>query len=151
MTARTLIISLGIVVGFAVCLSAGASGADPVNRGADGVAIRGYDVVAYFTDSKAVKGSGKFEHAWKGAKWRFVSAAHRDAFAAAPDKYAPQFGGYCAWTMAHRSVLEGDPEVWNIVNGKLYFNNNKTAQAKWSEDRPRWIVDASLYWPGLSR
>jgi hypothetical protein len=150
MYAKTLILLLGLVLG-SVCLVSAAVPADPINKGPDGVAVRGYDVVAYFTDSKALKGSPQFEYEWKGAKWRFVSSTHRDAFAAAPEKYAPQFGGYCTWTIGHKSVAEGDPEVWSIVDGKLYFNNNRTAQTRWNEDRPKWIIDAGLNWPGLHR
>lgn len=143
-----------IIFSLALAFAAGGSAADrvpAVSKGPDGVAIRGYDPVAYFTDSKAVKGSPKFEHEWMGAKWRFASSSHRDLFTAAPEKYAPQFGGYCVWALIHKTPLEADPEVWNIVDRKLYLNSTREAQRSWESDRPRWIVDAGLSWPTLHR
>ena len=85
------------------------------------VAIKGYDTVAYFTDGKAIKGSGEFEYQWGDAKWRFSSAAHRDMFAADPERYAPQYGGYCAGAMANGGLSVANPTAWTIVDGKLYM------------------------------
>ena len=84
-----------------------------------GVAIDGTDPVAYFTDAKAVIGSSKFSHQWKGAEWRFKNAANRAAFAKTPGKYAPAFGGYCAWAVSQGYTAGIDPEAWTIHEGTL--------------------------------
>ena len=91
-----------------------------------GVAIMGYDPVAYFTEARAVKGSPEFNHEFLGETWHFTSAAHRDAFAANPVAYAPQYGGYCAAEMLYADVSSGittnvEPKAWRIIDGKLYL------------------------------
>jgi len=89
---------------------------------ANRVAIKGYDTVAYFTDGKAIKGSSEFQYVWSDAKWQFSSAAHRDMFSANPERYAPQYGGYCAGLMASYGALSiANPTNWTIVDGKLYM------------------------------
>lgn len=112
-----------------------------------GAAIRGYDPVAYFTEGKPVEGSRKFSHEWKGATWRFASAANRDAFAAAPEKYAPQFGGYCAYGVANGYTVSTVPEAWTIVEGKLYLNYSLGVRADWLKDVPGYIGKANANWP----
>src|SRR5687767_2907307 len=92
----------------------------PVNT-KDGIAIRGYDMVAYFNNSKAIKGSDEFQHEWNDAKWYFSSASNRDLFAKAPEKYAPQFGGYCAYAASRDYIYDADPQFWRIVDGRLYL------------------------------
>jgi hypothetical protein len=114
-----------------------------------GVAIDGADAVAYFTQARAVEGSRKFTHLWMGAKWRFASAANRDAFAADPAKYAPQYGGYCAWAVAQGYTAPIDREAWKIVGGKLYLNYSKSIQAQWAEDVPGNIRKGDGNWPGV--
>jgi hypothetical protein len=114
-----------------------------------GLAVAGYDSVAYFTDGKAVAGSPDFTTEWNGATWRFASAAHRDVFVAEPAKYAPQFGGYCAWAVAQNDTAGIDPESWRIVDGKLYLNYSKDIQAKWERDVPGNIRKADANWPKL--
>ena len=114
-----------------------------------GVAIEGTDPVAYFTEGKAVKGSSGFTHRWKGATWRFKNAANRDAFAAEPEKYAPKFGGYCAWAVSRGYTADIDPEAWKIYRGKLYLNYSKGVQAQWTEDIPGNIAKAESHWPGV--
>jgi hypothetical protein len=114
-----------------------------------GVAIEGTDPVAYFTEGKAVKGSSAFTRRWKGAAWRFKNAANRDAFAAAPEKCAPQFGGYCAWVVSQGYTAGIDPEAWKVVRGKLYLNYSKGVQAQWVEDIPGNIAKAESNWPGV--
>ncbi len=113
------------------------------------VAIEGTDPVAYFTEGKAVKGSSGFTHRWKGAAWRFKNAANRDAFAAEPEKYAPKFGGYCAWAVSRGYTADIDPEAWKIYRGKLYLNYSKGVQAQWTEDIPGNIAKAESHWPGV--
>ena len=114
-----------------------------------GIAIKGYDPVAYFTKGRAMKGSEKFAHTWMGAPWHFANARHRDLFAAKPIKYAPQFGGYCADGVAYgQSTANIDPEAWRIINGKLYLNYDKGAAAE-LEEIPGQIDKAKANWPRI--
>lgn len=98
----------------------------------DGVAIKGYDPVAYFELARAAKGSSEFRHEWLGQEWHFVSARHRDMFAADPVKYVPQFGGYCSET---HSVTDIDPTAWRIVGSRLYLFFSETSARKFAQDR----------------
>jgi YHS domain-containing protein len=121
----------------------------PVNTTLFGVAIKGYDPVAYFTQGKPAKGDSDFETEWNGATWRFASAANRDAFKASPDKYTPQYGGYCAWAVSQGYTANIDPDAWKIVNGKLYLNYSTDVQKKWERDVPGHITKADTQWPKL--
>ena len=94
-----------------------------------------------------MKGSSDFETEWKGATWRFASAANREAFLADPEKYAPQYGGYCAWAVSQGQTAPIEPEQWSIVDGKLYLNYNADVQAKWKADVPGFIARADENWP----
>jgi YHS domain-containing protein len=114
-----------------------------------GVAIDGTDPVAYFTDGQPVQGSSDFEHEWMGATWRFVSAAHRDQFAADPEKYAPQYGGYCAWAVSQGYTAKIDPAAWKIVDGKLYLNYSPAVQSQWQGDIPGNVTKADANWPKI--
>jgi YHS domain-containing protein len=114
-----------------------------------GVAIEGADPVAYFTEGKAVEGSSDFAHEWMGATWRFVSAANRDRFAAEPEKYAPQYGGYCAWAVSQGYTAKIDPEAWTIVDDRLYLNYSKEVRTQWSADVPGNIAKGDANWPKL--
>ena len=121
---------------------------EPVNTGYFGdVAIKGYDPVAYFTENKAVEGSPEFTYRWLGATWQFASAEHRDAFAREPEKYAPQFGGYCAWAVSHGYTAKGDPNAWKVVDDKLYLNYNQDVKTKWEQDVPGYISRGDENWP----
>jgi YHS domain-containing protein len=120
----------------------------PVNASYLGsVAIEGADPVAYFTEKKAVKGAAAFKHRWNGAEWRFKNAANRDAFAADPQKFAPQFGGYCAWAVSQGYTAKGDPQHWKIVGGKLYLNYDGRVQKTWEKDVPGNIAQGDRNWP----
>ncbi len=114
-----------------------------------GVAIEGNDPVAYFTDAKAVNGFSKFSHQWKGAEWRFKNAANRDAFAKTPGKYAPAFGGYCAWAVSQGYTAGIDPEAWTIHEGTLYLNYSKNIQKQWAQDISGNIAKGRRNWPGV--
>jgi hypothetical protein len=116
-----------------------------------GLALEGYDAVSYFDAGQARRGSGAFRHRWRGAEWHFGSAAHRDAFAADPERYAPKYGNYCAFAVSRGTVAHGDPAIWAIVDGRLYLNNNRFAQQLWNEDRPGNIAAADQNWPLLTR
>ena len=109
----------------------------------DGVAIGGYDPVAYFTEQKPVKGSPEFQTVHRGSTFQFSSAAHRDAFAAEPDKYAPQYGGYCAYGVAKDALVKVEPDQFTIRDGKLYLNYDAGVQKKWLEDPAGYIKTAN--------
>lgn len=110
------------------------------------VAIKGYDTVAYFTQGKALKGTEKFTFSWHGMTWFFLSKENRDLFAASPEKYAPQYDGWCAWAMTEERLAVTDPEVWKIVDAKLYLNCSPAAYEKWSRDIPGNIKKADENW-----
>jgi len=130
-----------------VLLVAGLNGIAAGNPPVGDAAIQGYDTVAYFTAGKALKGSASFSFPWHGMTWYFVSKENRDLFAAGPGKYAPQYDGYCAWAMTESRLAKTDPEVWKIVDGKLYLNCSKAAYEKWSRDIPGNIKKADAIWP----
>ncbi len=116
-----------------------------------GVAIEGVDPVAYLAMQKPVKGSGKFSFKWKGATWRFASAENLERFKAAPEKYEPQYGGFCAYAVSEGYTASIDPEAWSIVDGKLYLNYSKSVRQLWSKDIPGRIRKGDRNWPGLKR
>ena len=115
----------------------------------DGIAIRGADPVAYFTQGEAVIGSSEFEHEWNGTTWRFASAEHRDLFASNPEDYAPQYGGYCAWAVSQGVTAPVEPDAWRIVDGKLYLNYDQRIQQRWEQDVEGNIARADENWPGV--
>ena len=145
------ILFLALVV-FLVPILAGAETAaeTAISGTKDGVAIDGYDPVAYFTLGKPTRGTEQFSYMWQGANWRFVSAENRDAFAAKPELYTPQYGGYCAYAMAGGAFAAGDGERWKIVDNKLYLNNNWLAQKLWSGDIRGYISNADRQWPKVN-
>lgn len=112
-------------------------------------AVGGYDTVAYFVEHKPVKGDKRFVHTWQGAEWRFVTAENRDRFAAMPERYAPQFGGYCAWAVSQGYTASGDPQFWKIVDDKLYLNYDAEVQKKWEKDIPGFIAKGRQNWPSV--
>jgi len=125
-----------------------ASAASPVYA-TDGVAIRGYDTVAYFVDGKPVKGTDEFVTDYKGAHWKFASKDHLDKFKADPAKYAPQYGGYCAYGASLGHLAPTEPDAWAVVNDKLYLNYNQNVRAKWSQDIPGYNKKADAAFDGL--
>jgi len=114
-----------------------------------GVAVGGYDPVAYFTESKAIKGKPEVSLEHQGVTWRFATVANREAFAANSAKYAPQYGGYCAYAVANGYTAKGDPVAWSIVGDKLYLNYNLATKATWEKDIPGFIAKANANWPGV--
>ena len=116
----------------------------------DGVALRGYDPVAYFTDNKPVKGSAQYRTEYKGSTFHFTSPANRDAFIADPAIYAPQYGGFCAFGTAGGYKAAIDPAAFTIVNGKLYLNYNSDVQKQWNKDIPGFVAKADRNWPAVS-
>ncbi|MGH1539827.1 MAG: YHS domain-containing (seleno)protein [Arenicella sp.] len=114
-----------------------------------GFAIKGYDTVAYFTENKAIKGDKKFKHQWNEATWLFASAENLSTFKANPEKYAPQYGGYCAYAIANDSYAGIDPKVFTIRNDKLYLNYNNRVLKRWSKKPKKFISQADKFWPEL--
>lgn len=116
-----------------------------------GAAIKGYDPVAYFSDGKPVKGSPEHKAQHKGSEFHFASRANRDAFAANPEKYAPQYGGFCAFGTAGGYKAAIDPAAFTIVNDKLYLNYSKGVQKQWGADIPGFVSRADGKWPEVMR
>src|SRR6201984_3430837 len=117
----------------------------------DGVAVKGYDPVAYFNDGKPVKGSPEHTFEWQGATWQFVSEEHRSAFMREPTKYAPQYGGYCAFAISKGSIVDIDPNQWKIVNERPYLNANFSALTLWSRDPEGHIKKGDANWRLIPR
>lgn len=130
-----------------VVFSAPALAKEPVYQGLLGVAIEGTDPVAYFTEGRPVAGKREISFDWNGATWRFASEENKAKFAADPERFAPQYGGYCAWAVSEGYTAPTTPEAWNIVDGKLYLNYSKPVQAQWQDDIPGHIASANANWP----
>lgn len=113
------------------------------------VAVGGHDPVAYFTAGKPVKGAKAFTTTYQGAEFRFASAANLAAFKANPAKYAPQYGGYCAWAVSQGYTAPGDPTVWKVVGGKLYLNYDEEVGQRWSKNIPGFVAAANKNWPAV--
>ncbi len=117
--------------------------------GASDTAILGYDTVAYFTDGKPIKGSDSFVTTWMGAKWKFASQAHLDLFKATPEKYAPQYGGYCAYGVSVDNLVSIEPDKFKIIDGKLYLNYDADVQQKWLKNPIGFIKTADAKFQSL--
>jgi hypothetical protein len=135
-----------VVLGVGGALAVRGQSARSVNS-ANGVAVQGYDVVAYFSQNTAVKGSPSLTHDWNGVRWQFANAQNRDAFATEPAKYAPAFGGYCAYGVSRGYAVDIDPEAFSIVNGTLYLNYSRSVQQTWNKNRDGYIEKANRHWP----
>lgn len=112
-------------------------------------AIRGYDPVAYFVTGEPTPGINKYSSKWKGAIYKFSSADNLALFKSDPQRYAPQYGGYCAYALAKGAIANTDPEAWTIVNGKLFLNFSPAIKKRWSKDIPGHIRAANKNWPGV--
>jgi len=112
-----------------------------------GYAVNGYDVVGYFTQGKPVEGKKTFLYQWNNAYWLFSTKQNLDSFSHSPEKYAPQFGGYCAYGVSEGHKATTEPDAWTIVDGKLYLNYNKDVQQLWKKDVPGRIMKAEENWP----
>lgn len=141
---------LVLLAGIAVALPAWRTeaAADPVFS-KDGLAIRGYDPVAYFTRGRPTAGDPAVTLEWNGALWRFESAENRDRFAADPERWAPRYGGWCAWAVSRGYTAPTMPDAWSIVDGRLYLNYSTAVRADWERDVSGNIARAEAAWPGL--
>jgi hypothetical protein len=149
---RRLRNSASAVVFWVAAMIGGASAfaGDSVNTGYfGGVAILGYDTVAYFTEGKAVKGSDEFSYDWLGTPWHFASKKHQDMFISEPDKYAPQFGGYCAPEVAvtGTATINVDPEAFKIIDGKLYLVYDAMSAQFFADNAEELVPKGKENWP----
>jgi len=134
-----LFIVLGLGLGVRKVFAAGSH--EGVINTKEGVAIHGYDPVAYFTQGRAVQGSPEYSYVWAEAEWHFADQAHRDLFAEDPERYAPQYGGYCAWAVSNRSLADIDPNAW--------LNYNNRLNRRFVSDLPARIQQADENWPTI--
>lgn len=146
---RTKGLLIVIVISYAFFSCAKSSPISPVNATSDGVAIKGYDPVAYFTDSRPLGGMPEFKYVWQSAEWRFASFEHLEMFKKDPDKYAPMYGGYCAYAVSQGKTADIDPEAWAISDGKLYLNLDKDVQRLWEKNMREYIQKADEKWPRM--
>lgn len=113
-----------------------------------GVAANGYDVVAYF-DNKATRGIPGIQVEYLGKTWYFETQENADRFQGSPERYVPQFGGYCAYGVSQGYLAPTDPEAWSVINGKLYLNYNQVIRTRWLADVDHFLVTAEKHWPRL--
>jgi hypothetical protein len=133
----------------AVMLGWSATAGEAVNVDGENLAIKGYDPVAYFTESRPTRGLADFEHVWQDARWQFANAEHLALFAQDPEAYAPQYGGFCAGAMALGWKAPIDPEAWTIVDGRLFLNYSKGGRDNFAEDPEPEIAEADQNWEVL--
>jgi YHS domain-containing protein len=145
MLALACLLSAGSVLTIAAHLQA----EGPVNTNGTQYAIAGYDPVAYFEQKRAVRGSTRFHATYRGATWLFASAANQAAFTSHPERFAPAYGGHCAYAAAQKRLVKIDPEAWSIVNGRLFLNYSLEVRDKWKVDQARFIRDADAYFGTL--
>lgn len=147
----TVTISRAVAAVLLIALAAApVSASREVNKSRFGaVAIKGYDAVAYHLEGKPVQGSKDFVFEWQEATWRFASAENRDRFAAEPQRWAPAYGGWCAYGVSKGGLYAIDPKAWSIVDGTLYLNYSLEVRDTWLEDTSGFIAAANRNWPGL--
>lgn len=147
-----LVVLLFAVAGVTACGGSNANRPILINTKAQPpVAIKGYDPVAYFEQQKPVKGSAEHSYQWQAATWHFASAENRQAFVDDPVKYAPQYGGWCAFAMARGKKVDIDPDAWAIVDDKLYLNYSIPTQGFWVKQRDRYIREADEQWKTVGK
>jgi YHS domain-containing protein len=139
-------LSIALIVGCAPAVAT-----DAVNTGYfGGVAILGYDPVAYFTEGRAMKGSEQFSYDWLGTPWQFANNKHRELFIGDPTKYAPQYGGYCVGEVASNgATINIDPEAWAIIDGRLYLSYSKEFMDKFEAQPSDFLANAEANWPAV--
>jgi len=136
--------TIGLAIFFVAC--AKDESVKQINTTAENVAIKGFDTVAFFKNNLPKEGKAEFSQEWNGAKWYFSSAENRDEFARSPEKFAPQFGGYCSWAVSQGYTADGDPKAWKVVDGKLYLNYNQKVKEKWETEQQKLIDEGRKKW-----
>jgi YHS domain-containing protein len=139
-----LVMTLAAAVFFAAC--GRTEGVRAVNTNDAGLAVKGFDTVAYFSAEKAIEGNPQFAFVWNGAKWYFSSVENLEKFKAAPERFAPQFGGYCSYAVSHGYTADADPQAWKIVDGRLYLNYNQQVREMWEREEPKLIEEGAKNW-----
>lgn len=148
LTRRTFLVSVAAAPALSLMTNA-ASAAEPPVFATNGIAINGYDPVGYFTAGKAVPGLADFTTDWDGATLQFASSANKALFDADPEKYAPKYGGYCAYAVSKGYTASTDPEAWSIHEDRLYLNFSKSVRALWAARKRHHIRNADANWPGV--
>lgn len=145
---KSIIVTTLILIGIS---TAALAQEDPIAVDSKGHAIRGYDTVAYFTDKKAIKGSEEISCEWGGATWLFSSEENKEKFLQNPEKYAPQYGGYCAHALSkgEGKIQNSSPVAWTVHDDKLYFSNNEKFNKKWGKNIKRNVSKADENWLNL--
>jgi len=144
------LVSIASIVTLITLYSVALAGTKPaVNTNKSGLALKGYDAVAYFTNGKPVMGEKKFSYKWMKATWYFSSKENLELFKDEPRKYAPQYGGYCAYAVGNNYTYPADPLAWKIVDGKLYLNANGEVQQLWMKDIPGYVEKGDKNWPAV--
>lgn len=115
----------------------------------EGIAIHGYDPIGYFEEEQPVQGSAQYSYTWKDAVWHFSSEENLQTFKADPEKYAPQYGGYCAYGAYEDHTAPTQADSWTIKNGKLYLNYNLEVRDLWLQNPDEYILVADKNWPGI--
>lgn len=149
MLTRRTVLSSAIALPAAVFLARPALAAKPPVFASEGVAINGFDPVAYFTESRAVPGKPEFSSEWNGARMLFASAENKAMFDADRDAYAPKYGGYCAYAVSKGAIAPTDPEAWTVHEGRLYLNFSVDVRSLWREDIAGNVALADSNWPGV--
>ena len=135
------------IIGLFICIAASAQKSPVYTK--NNKAINGYDPVAYFTESKPVLGKAELVYLWNGANWHFSTKENLESFKANPGKYAPQYGGYCAYGCSEGHKASTSPDAWTIIDGKLYLNNSAKVREYWNKNRPERIMQADKNWPEI--
>ena len=148
LTRRSFLVASAAVPAAALLTQPAVAAEPPVNA-SNGIAIQGYDPVAYFTESKAVKGSAEFTSDWEGATVQFASAENKAMFDADPVKFAPKYGGYCAYAVSKGYTAGIDPQAWSIHEDRLYLNFSKSVRALWAARKRHHIRQADANWPSV--
>jgi YHS domain-containing protein len=144
-TLRLAAVSLGLAMWLASSLAV----AEHLEMREDGVAIQGYDPVAYFTEGRPMEGQPEFEHVWNGSRWWFTTAEHRELFAADPERYAPRFGGYCTGGLSLGYKMVADPENWYIADGRLHLHHSREGRETALADLEPTLEKAEETWAEL--
>jgi YHS domain-containing protein len=136
---------------FLLSISTHASGQKPAVYSVSGKAINGYDPVAYFVENKPIKGNAAILFRYQDAVWNFASEENKQAFIANPEKYAPQYGGYCAYGLSEGYKAPTEADAWTIDNGQLYLNYNTDVRTKWNKNRGERIKKADANWTRIDQ
>tara|TARA_B100000749_G_scaffold280455_1_gene276746 strand:- start:185223 stop:185660 length:438 start_codon:yes stop_codon:yes gene_type:complete len=141
-----------LIITLSLVLNVACAGAEKINTSYfSGVAIDGYDVVAYHTEEAAIAGKDEFKATYKNATWKFSSEDNRKLFLENPEHYLPQYGGYCAYAVSKGSTADIDPTIFALVNGKLYLNYNKSVGEKWEKNKEKYIPLADKNWKQMTQ